>query len=131
MKYEKISSIYELTENHTLEIVGSFPVRSGTYGNLWRVDDKTFLTLFKGMGWDGNTGAKDTGSSMEASLVHDWLCHTNDTVWGMNKGDWKKYRKMADKEYFRLLKKNGMSWIRAKTRYLAIRTYATFKGVTI
>ena len=131
MEYEILSSVYVLTKNYTLELSSSFPVRCGTYGNVWNVDDKTFLTLFKGVAWDGSTCAIDTEMCMEASLVHDWLCHTNDTVWGLNKSDWKKYRKLADKEYYRLLRKNGMSWIRAKSRYIAIRSFATFKGVTI
>lgn len=126
MEYTKVSSVYILTKQHQLTLEEFFPDRKGTWGETIN-DEKTKLYLEEGMAWDGSTGVTNTKMCMEASLVHDWLCHSIDTIWGTNKKLWKKYRERADKEYYRLLRKNGMSYVRAKTRYAGIRSYAMVK----
>lgn len=129
MEFEKVSSVYILTKPHEVVLEEFFPERKGRRGEVENnhEDGKSRLYLKEGMAWDGSTGVANTEMCMEASLVHDWLCHSIDTIWGTNKKLWKKYRKRADKEYYRLLRKNGMSYLRAKTRYAGVRSYAMMK----
>jgi hypothetical protein len=63
---------YRLTRDVT-RYIGIYPERDieTEYIKLTRTG---FLTIKAGYAWDGATGAKDTGTILPASLIHDALC---------------------------------------------------------
>ncbi len=72
--------------------------------------------------WDGASGpAIDTGNWMKASLVHDvfYQCIREHLIS-------KRYRKKADKLMYKLLRKEGMGYIRAKYSYFTVRMFGRF-----
>lgn len=76
------------------------------------------LTIFKGYCWDGGSGpAIDTANFMRASLIHDALYQL------MREGviDRKKFRKRADQIMREIALEDGMSNIRARWIYCAVR----------
>ena len=78
------------------------------------------LTIRAGYAWDGPSGpAIDTRNFMRASLVHDAFYQLMRVgVIGNN------YRKKADYELYRMCREDGMTFIRAKWCYLALRLAA-------
>ena len=80
------------------------------------------LTIKRGYCWDGPSGPTfDTKSFMRGALVHDVLyqCMREGYLDGSR-------RKQADKELAKLLKKDGMGWVRRKYVYRALRLFAGF-----
>ena len=81
------------------------------------------LTVKEDYAWDGASGpGMDTRNSMRASLVHDALyqvCRTygND----MGSANWKTLRKVADWEFRRILKEDGMFFVRRWVGWGAVR----------
>jgi hypothetical protein len=74
------------------------------------------MTISDGYAWDGASGAIDTKSIMRASLVHDAL-------YQMIREGLPIVRKEADKEFYRIMRKDGMWWIRAQYIYWAVRLF--------
>lgn len=135
MKYIKIGSAYQLTEN--------LIVQTSVYGYL--IEDGFFtlkldgiLSIKRGYTWDGASGAIDTKSILRASLVHDIFCDL------INKGRLPKaIQKLVDRElvkiieeYWAWIRKNGTRqqkvreyllrpfiWFRKKYVYRAVRIY--------
>lgn len=82
------------------------------------LDDDGLLMIRSGYAWDGASGAIDTKSIMRASLVHDALYQL------MREGGLlHSYRKAADKEFYRIMREDGMWWIRAQYIYWAVRLF--------
>jgi len=76
-----------------------------------------FLTLKPGYLWDGPSGiAIDTADFMRGSAVHDGL-YQLEKKWGV------KIRKQADKEMLRIIKEDGMGWIRRTYCWLGVRVF--------
>jgi len=75
------------------------------------------LRIKSGYAWDGASGPTiDTKSSMRASLVHDALYQLLRLGLLPN-----PYRTHADREFYFLCRKDGMSWLRAKIWYAGVR----------
>lgn len=107
-----------------------------TYEDDFFIVKGNILYLKEGFRWDGNSGAKDTKNCLFASAVHDALCNMlNDNLMKYNCAEeWYKFRKMADKQYYRDIRSGGMNWVRSQTRYRAVKAYSKtqykrFKGV--
>lgn len=79
------------------------------------------LSISEGYAWDGPSGpAIDTYNFMRPSLVHDALYQL------MREGllNAAGYRKSVDMLLLKMCREDGMSWLRAKWVYIAVRTFA-------
>jgi len=80
------------------------------------------LLLAKGYIWKGASFITyDTENSFEATAVHDAL-YTILKIFDNNEFT----RKQADKLFYKLLRKNGMCYLRARGWYRAVRTGGSF-----
>lgn len=78
------------------------------------------LIIRQGYAWDGPSGPTyDSKNSLRASLVHDALYQL------IRSGNLpQSYRIYADKEFYKICREDGMSWLRAKAWYLSVRGLA-------
>jgi hypothetical protein len=86
---------------------------------LWLSEDGR-LIVKSGYAWDGPSGPTiDTKNFMRGSLVHDALYqliregHLDKNVW----------RILADQELYRMVREDGMWWVRANFVYYAVRVF--------
>lgn len=87
-----------------------------------KLDLDGFLTIKKGYAWDGASGPTiDTKNSMRGSLVHDALYQ----LMRMRVLP-QSYRKHADDLFYSILRKDGMSAIRAGVWYRSVDEAAAF-----
>ena len=122
MKY-KSGYKYQVAETYTIK-TSVFPVYkiSTDYLSLNMLGE---LTIWKGYCFDGASGPTfDSKNSMRGALIHDALYQLMreshiDTVW----------REQADKEFYRILREDGMSWLRAKVWYNGVRIGAKFASL--
>jgi hypothetical protein len=82
-----------------------------------KLDTDGLLRIRAGYAWDGATGALDTKNFMRGSLVHDALYQ----LMSENRLDL-SWREQADKELVKICREDGMSWIRSKWVYAAVRS---------
>ena len=81
------------------------------------------IACLTGFGWDGPTGAPDYEGTMHAALVHDVLCRA------IAEGRLsRRYRKRADLEFRRVLKRDGVPWLRRCAWWWAVRLYGVVSG---
>ncbi|MFX1384896.1 MAG: DUF1353 domain-containing protein [Promethearchaeota archaeon] len=80
------------------------------------------LVCEKGYAWDGPSGPTwDSRCAMRAALVHDALYQL------MRNGVLDhKYRKVADKIFYQILKEDGMNWLRRLLWWRAVRRFAAY-----
>ena len=121
--YRKVDWKYVLEErySHTF-LTPVFPRRQVVtiLGQDYKISD--FGVAFNpGFGWDGASGPTiDTENSMRAALVHDVLCRAI----AEGKLPWRPFRRRADREFRRILRQDGMSWLRRWIWWAAVRGYA-------
>ena len=78
------------------------------------------LTVRAGYAWDGSSGPTiDTPDSMRGSLAHDALYQ----LMRMGRLD-RQWREAADDLFGRLLKQDGMGWLRRKIWIMAVKKFA-------
>ena len=112
-QYQKVSWKYVLhVDFHHILAFGPLHVE----GELYRVRG-SILTVKAGYAWDGASGPTlDTEDSMTAGLVHDVLYQA------MREGNLRSvYRRQTDREFRRILKRDGMSWLRRWVWWLGVR----------
>ena len=116
--YEAQKYKYQLTEPFFFK-TSVFPLKDIEDGFLL-LETKGFLTVLAGYAWDGASGPTiDTRNSMRAGLVHDALYQLmREELLPQSR------RKEVDWEFYRLLRKDGMSWLRAGIWYRAVRRLA-------
>ena len=90
--------------------------------NFSTLTTKGRLYLHKGFCWDGASGAIDTKNIMRGSAVHDAFCNLQQL--GLITID---QRKQADKLLYKLIVQDGMSSIRAKVIYQAVRKFVEIR----
>ena len=97
-----------------------YPLKDIQHGFLW-LELNGFLTILTGYAWDGASGPTiDTRNSMRAGLVYDALYQL------MRESELsRERRKEADLEFYWLLRKDGMSRLRAFIWYRAVRRLAS------
>lgn len=136
MKYAKTRTYkYCLKKDFVIELK-QFPfsgfdqVRSN-YAYIRRMNHsnpKCILSVLEGYRWDGSSGPTiDTKNTMIPSLIHDVLYQLlrESKFPGLNKKQLSKVRKWADWEYYRALRREGMSYIRARVHYYALRVFGS------
>jgi len=77
------------------------------------------LSIHKGYAWDGPSGPTiDTKNFMRGSLIHDALYQL------MREGlVHESFREEADKLLYRMIREEGMFWLRAKIVYYGVRIF--------
>lgn len=77
------------------------------------------MYIRKGYSWDGPSGPTiDTNNFMRGSLYHDALYQL------MREGLLhEQYREFADDVLYRMIRENGMFWLRAKWVYWGVRIF--------
>ena len=107
---------YQLLENwtHKVDIHGWV-----LHEPMFNLDYDGLLTVRRGYCWDGPSGPTfDTKNFMRGSVVHDVLYQVIQL--GLLPFS---YRQKADKELDKLLKEDGMSWLRRKYVYRSLRLF--------
>ena len=86
------------------------------------------VTLYAGYAWDGNSGpAVNTLKCLRASALHDAWCQAMGAgVFANSLRNWAA----GASEYQRICQQDGMGWLRAKFRCIAILGYGGWKRVT-
>lgn len=116
MVYRKAHYKYVLVEDYTRNLRLVFP---DVTTDFFSIKDNT-ITAVKGYAWDGASGPTiDTKNSMKAGLVHD--CIYQAIRLGLL--DKEQYKPMADREFYLILRAEGMCWLRAKIWYLAVSLF--------
>jgi len=114
MKYQKISYKYKLVKNEYFKIPITGIEIDMEYAYLGLIGD---LIVFTDYQWDGASGPTiDDKTNMRGSLVHDVLYQ----FLREKKLD-AKYRKIADKILFGVLREDRMPYFRAKYYYYGVR----------
>ena len=115
---------YRLTETHVerlwfVKYTGP-PAESPKPGiSIEYRDGKTILTLANGYEWDGASGPTfDSEDSQRASAVHDALYTLIEA--GILPDS---VRKPADKEFLRILREDGMGFLRRRAWYRVVRRF--------
>ena len=86
------------------------------------------VTLHVGYGWDGNSGpAVNTDKCLRASAVHDVWCQA--MYLRILENSFRNWAAGAS-EYRQICRKDGMSWLRAGWRLVAIMGYGGWKKIT-
>lgn len=111
---------YQLIEAYQIQ-TGIIPERN-IYTDFIDLSDTGTLSIKSLYAWDGASGAIDTDTIMEASLVHDAFCQ----LIAEGRLD-KSYRKQADKLLRDLCIINGMCALRAWSVYHAVRLFVKVK----
>ena len=115
--YDVIPYKYRVTED--LEFHTGLRPASTVGNDLTAISRSGLLYISSGYAWDGPSGPTvDTESTMEASLVHDALYQL------MREGHLPDvWRRRADKELYRIMRRNGAGWFRAQYFYWAVRLF--------
>lgn len=121
MQYEDLSDWkYRITKAFTIQtdIKPAETLRT----NFTTLTTAGRLYIHKGFCWDGASGAFDTENIMRGSAVHDAFCNLQQK--GLITTD---QRKQADKLFYKLIKQDGMSDLRAKIIYEAVRKFVELR----
>ena len=125
MKYTKYKYKFKVEENFSIELPFKIPDFQDQYASL--KDD--ILSVKRGYAWDGASGPIiNTRDTLVASLVHDVLYQAMRL--SLIKSS-KENRKIADKNFFEILKMNGVNSIRRKVWYFAVRLFGKKSTIKI
>ena len=117
MKYSKYKYKFKVEENFSIELPFKIPDFVHSYASL----KDGILSVKRGYAWDGASGPIiNTRDTLVASLVHDVLYQAMRL--NLIKSS-KENRQIADKNFFEILKMNGVNSIRRKVWYLAVRLF--------
>ena len=117
MKYSKYKYKFKVEENFSIELPFKIPDFVHPYASL----KDGILSVKKGYAWDGASGPIiNTRDTLVASLVHDVLYQAMRL--NLIKSS-KENRMIADKNFFEILKMNGVNSIRRKVWYFAVRLF--------
>ncbi len=100
--------------------------REGVWGGMVAIAGKVSLSgagvlvALPGWTWDGPSGPTvDSQDGMRAAFIHDCLYHL------MRSGQIPQgYRPLADREFRRILREDGMTWFRSTYWWAAVRLFA-------
>ena len=125
MKYSEYKYKFKVEENFSIELPFKIPDFEHSYAS----SKDGILSIKKGYAWDGASGPIiNTHDTLVASLVHDVLYQ----VMRLNliKSS-KENRKIADKNFFEILKMHGVNSIRRKVWYFAVRLFGKKSTIKI
>ena len=125
MKYSKYKYKFKVEENFSIELPFKIPDFVHPYASLKDV----ILSVKRGYAWDGASGPIiNTRDTLVASLVHDVLYQAMRL--NLIKSS-KENRQIADKNFFEILKMNGVNSIRRKVWYFAVRLFGKKSTIKI
>ena len=117
MKYSKYKYKFKVEENFSIELPFKIPDFAHPYASL----KDGILSVKRGYAWDGASGPViNTRDTLVASLVHDVLYQAMRL--NLIKSS-KENRQIADKNFFEILKMNGVNSFRSKVWYLAVKLF--------
>ena len=125
MKYSKYKYKFKVEENFSIELPFKIPDFVHSYASL----KDGILSVKRGYAWDGASGPIiNTRDTLVASLVHDVLYQAMRL--NLIKSS-KDNRKIADKNFFEILKMNGVNSIRRKVWYFAVKLFGKKSTINI
>ena len=125
MKYSKYKYKFKVEENFSIELPFKIPDFVHPYASL----KDGILSVKRGYAWDGASGPIiNTRDTLVASLVHDVLYQAMRL--NLIKSS-KENRMIADKNFFEILKMNGVNSIRRKVWYFAVRLFGKKSTIKI
>ena len=125
MKYSKYKYKFKVEENFSIELPFKIPDVVHPYASL----KDGILSVKRGYAWDGASGPIiNTRDTLVASLVHDVLYQAMRL--NLIKSS-KENRQIADKNFFEILKMNGVNSIRRKVWYFAVRLFGKKSTIKI
>lgn len=114
---------YQVVESYKIktEVYPEYVIRT----RYLSLDMMGWLTVWNGYCYDGPSGITyDSKNSMRGALTHDAFYQL------LREGHLKpSWREQADKELYRILREDGMSWVRAKIWYKGVRIGARFASL--
>ena len=117
MKYSEYKYKFKVEENFSIEL----PFKIPDFEHPYASSKDSILEIKKGYAWDGASGPIiNTRDTLVASLVHDVLYQAMRL--NLIKSS-KENRKIADKNFFEILKMHGVNAIRRKVWYFAVRFF--------
>ena len=117
MKYSEYKYKFKVEENFSIELPFKIPDFVHSYASL----KDGILSVKRGYAWAGASGPIiNTRDTLVASLVHDVLYQAMRL--NLIKSS-KENRQIADKNFFEILKMNGVNSIRRKVWYFAVRLF--------
>ena len=125
MKYSEYKYKFKVEENFSIELSFKIPDFEHPYAS----SKDSILFVKKGYAWDGASGPIiNTRDTLVASLVHDVLYQAMRL--NLIKSS-KENRKIADKNFFEILKMHGVNSIRRKVWYFAVRLFGKKSTIKI
>ena len=125
MKYSEYKYKFKVEENFSIELPFKIPDFEYPYAS----SKDGILSVKRGYAWDGASGPIiNTRDTLVASLVHDVLYQAMRL--NLIKSS-KENRQIADKNFFEILKMNGVNSIRRKVWYFAVRLFGKKSTIKI
>ena len=125
MKYTKYKYKFKVEENFSIKL----PYKIPDFEHPYASSKDSILEIKKGYAWDGASGPIiNTQDTLVASLVHDVLYQAMRL--NLIKSS-KENRQIADKNFFEILKMNGVNSIRRKVWYFAVRLFGKKSTIKI
>ena len=125
MKYSEYKYKFKVEENFSIEL----PFKIQEFEHPYASSKDGILSVKKGYAWDGASGPIiNTRDTLVASLVHDVLYQAMRL--SLIKPS-KENRQIADKNFFEILKMNGVNSIRRKVWYFAVRLFGKKSTIKI
>ena len=125
MKYSEYKYKFKVEENFSIEL----PFKIPDFVHPYASSKDGILSVKKGYAWDGASGPIiNTRDTLVASLVHDVLYQAMRL--NLIKSS-KENRMIADKNFFEILKMNGVNSIRRKVWYFAVRLFGKKSTIKI
>ena len=125
MKYSEYKYKFKVEENFSIEL----PFKIPDFEHPYASSKDGILSVKRGYAWDGASGPIiNTRDTLVASLVHDVLYQAMRL--NLIKSS-KDNRKIADKNFFEILKMNGVNSIRRKVWYFAVRLFGKKSTIKI
>ena len=125
MKYSEYKYKFKVEENFSIEL----PFKIPDFEHPYASSKDGILSVKKGYAWDGASGPIiNTRDTLVASLVHNVLYQAMRL--NLIKSS-KENRKIADKNFFEILKMNGVNSIRRKVWYFAVRLFGKKSTIKI
>lgn len=117
MKYSEYKYKFKVEENFSIELPFKIPDFVHPYASL----KDGILSVKRGYAWDGASGPViNTRDTLVASLVHDVLYQAMRL--NLIKSS-EENKKIADKNFFEILKMHGVNSIRSKVWYFAVKLF--------
>ena len=125
MKYSEYKYKFKVEENFSIKL----PFKIPDFEHEYASSKDGILSVKKGYAWDGASGPIiNTRDTLVARLVHDVLYQAMRL--NLIKSS-KENRKIADKNFFEILKMNGVNSIRRKVWSFAVKLFGKKSTINI